>query len=115
MKGGKRFAPVIPPPNVLGPISGHMRCHVAMPLPQMAESLGTQLQLSVCLCWRRMTTVAVGSEEGAYATVPRVGGGSGHWAAGERRDRASQGTRGQGRGGSRIHPCAVLRGEPAVT
>lgn len=62
-----------------------------------------------------MTTVAVGSEEGAYASVPRVGGGSGHWAAGERGERASQGTRGQGRGRSRIHPCMVLRGEAAVT
>ena len=30
-------------------------------------------------------------------------------------ERASQGTRGQGRGRSRVHPCTVLRGEPAVT
>lgn len=39
----------------------------------------------------------------------------GHWAAGEREDRASQGTRGQRRGRSRVHPCVVLRGEPAMT
>ena len=36
-----------------------------------------------------MTTVAAGSEEGAYGSVPKVGGGSGHWAAGEREDRES--------------------------
>lgn len=59
--------------------------------------------------------VAVEGEEVASASEPGVGGGSGHWAAVERGDRASQGTTGQGRGRSRIHPWVVLRGKSVVT
>lgn len=54
------------------------RCHVAMSPPQTAQSAGTQPQSSLHLCRRRLTPVAVGDEEGEYASVSWLGGGSGH-------------------------------------